>query len=124
LYGLADNYGGLQKDDWLHLRAMPCGFNDYYLLAPTGFNQNCNRTMNATDPMPSPQSWFEAAKAKGQDVRFELIDGGGHGMMFGEFTSSANKLSSGRMFYRAHGANAATRNQLQKLVLEFLESKL
>jgi hypothetical protein len=45
-------------------------------------------------------------------------------MMFGEFTSSANKLPSGRMFYRAFGASAGTRNQLQKLVLEFLESKL
>lgn len=124
LYGSADNYGGLQKDDWMHLRGMPCAYNDYYPLAPPGFNQTCNRTANAADPMPSPQSWFEAAKAKGQDVRFELIEGGGHGMMFGEFTSSANKLSSGRMFYRAHGASAGARNQLQKLVLEFLESKL
>jgi dienelactone hydrolase len=29
LYGTADNYGGLQQDDLMHLRAMPCGFNDH-----------------------------------------------------------------------------------------------
>ena len=124
IYGSADNYGGQHKDDWMHLRAMPCAYNDHYLLAPAGFNQDCNRTANATNPMPSPQSWYESAKAKGQDVRWVLVEGGGHGMMFADFSATSKQLSGGRMFYIAHGARADTRAQLQKLVLEFIESKL
>lgn len=95
-----------------------------YRLAPAGFNQDCNRTANATNPMPSPQSWYESAKAKGQDVRLELVEGGGHGMMFADFSATSKQLPGGRMFYIAHGARADTRAQLQKLVLEFIESKL
>lgn len=124
IYGSADNYGGLQMDDWMHLRAMPCNYNDHYLLAPVGFNLNCNRAVNGTNLMPSPQSWYDGLKAKGQDVRLELIEGGGHGMLFGEFTSSSNQLPGGRMFYRAHGASANSRAMLQKLILEFIESKI
>jgi len=74
--------------------------------------------------MPSPQSWYESAKAKGQDVRWVLVEGGGHGMMFADFSATSKQLSGGRMFYIAHGARADTRAQLQKLVLEFIESKL
>jgi dienelactone hydrolase len=124
LYGGADNYGGLHKEDFLHLRAMPCGYNDHYPLAPAGFNQNCNRLANSMNPMPSPQSWYDSVKAKGQDVRLELVEDGGHGMMFAEFTSSSKQLSGGRMFFISHGASADTRTKLQKLVLDFLESKL
>lgn len=124
LYGGADNYGGLYKDDWMHLRAMPCSYNYHYQLAPAGFNQNCSQSVNRTNPMPSPQSWYDSVKAKGQDVRLEIIEGGGHGMMFAPFSSSAKQLPSGRMFYTSHGASADTRGKLQKLVLDFLESKL
>jgi dienelactone hydrolase len=124
IYGSADNYGGLQMDDWMHLRAMPCNYNDHYLLAPVGFTLNCNRAVNGTNLMPSPQSWYDGLKAKDQDVRLELIEGGGHGMLFGEFTSSSNQLPGGRMFYKAHGASSNSRAMLQKLVLEFIESKI
>ncbi|MFM7012719.1 MAG: alpha/beta hydrolase family protein, partial [Betaproteobacteria bacterium] len=124
IYGLADNYGGLQQDDWMHLRAMPCSYNDNYRLAPVGFTQTCNRMSNPTDPMPSPQSWYEVTKAKGGDIRLELIEGGGHGMMFADFTSSSRQLAGGRMFYRSQGASADTRQKLQKLILDFIENKL
>jgi dienelactone hydrolase len=108
----------------MHLRAMPCGFNDHYLLAPEGFAQICSHSSNPANPMPSPLAWYETLKNKGQDVRLELIEGGGHGMMFADFSSSSRQLSSGRMFYRSHGAASATRQKLQKLVLDFLASKL
>jgi dienelactone hydrolase len=124
LYGGTDNYGGMYKDDFMHLRAMPCAYNDHDPLAPAGFNQNCSRTANPTNAMPSPQSWYEGIKSKGQDVRLELMDGGGHGMMFADFSSSVKQLPGGRMFYISHGAAADTRHKLHKLVLEFLESKL
>jgi dienelactone hydrolase len=124
LYGGADNYGGSHKDDLMHLRAMPCGYNDHYPPAPAGFNQNCNRLANSMNPMPSPQGWYDSVKAKGQGVRLELVEGGGHGMMFAEFTSSSKQLPGGRTFFISHGATADTRTKLQKLVLDFLESKL
>ncbi len=124
LYGTADNYGGLRQDDLMHLRGMPCGFNDFYPLAPEGFAQSCHRTSNPANPMPSPMGWYETLKNKGKDVRFELIEGGGHGMMFADFSSSSRQLSGGRMFYRSQGASADTRQKLHKLVLDFLASKL
>ena len=124
IYGTADNYGGLRPDDYMHLRGMPCGYNDHYPLAPPGFTQSCSRNANSFNAMPSPQSWFDGMKAKGMDVRMELVDGGGHGMMFADFASSVRQLAGGRMFYRAHGASADTRQKLQKQVLEFMESKL
>lgn len=124
LYGTADNYGGLRKDDLMHLRAMPCGYNDYYALAPDGFAKSCNRTANPTNPMPSPLGWYETLKTKGQDIRLELIEGGGHGMMFDDFSSSSSQLAGGRMFFRSRGATTDTRQKLQKLVLDFLASKL
>jgi hypothetical protein len=76
------------------------------------------------NPMPSPQSWYDSVKAKGQDVRLELVEGGGHGMMFAEFTGTSKQLPGGRMFFISHGATADTRAKLQKLVLEFIESKI
>jgi len=124
IYGTADNYGGLQLDDYMHLRAMPCSYNDHYRLAPSGFSEACNRTTNPANAMPSPQTWYEGIKSKGQDVRLELMDGGGHGMMFADFSSSVKPLPGGRMFYRSHGAAPATRQRLQRLVLDFIESKL
>jgi dienelactone hydrolase len=124
LYGGADNYGGLHKDDLMHLRAMPCSYNDFYPVAPVGFSQNCSRAANQNESMLSPQGWFESIKAKGAAIRLELIYGGGHGMMFAEFTSSSRQLPGGRMFFISHGATADTRAKLQKLVLEFIESKL
>jgi dienelactone hydrolase len=124
LYGTADNYGGLRQDDLMHLRAMPCGFNDHYTLAPEGFAQSCSRSSNSGNPMPSPLGWYETIKTKGQDVRLELIEGGGHGMMFADFSSSSRQLSGDRMFYRTHGASADKRQKLQKIVLDFLASKL
>jgi hypothetical protein len=74
--------------------------------------------------MPSPLGWYETIKTKGQDVRLELIEGGGHGMMFADFSSSSRQLSGDRMFYRTHGASADKRQKLQKIVLDFLASKL
>ena len=124
IYGSADNYGGLRQDDWMHMRAMPCSYNDNYRLAPAGFTQTCSRMANPTEPMPSPQSWYEEIKGKGQDIRLELIEGGGHGMMFADFTSSSRQLAGGRMFYRSQGASADTRQKLRRLILDFLESKL
>jgi len=124
LYGAADNYGGLRQDDWMHLRAMPCSFNDLEPTAPEGFAQSCSRASNPFDPMPSPLAWYETIRAKGQDIRLELIDGGGHGMMFADFTSSSRQLSGGRMFHRSQGATTDARKKLQQLVLDFLASKL
>jgi dienelactone hydrolase len=124
IYGLADNYGGVQQDDLMHLRAMPCSYNDNYQLAPAGFTQTCSRMSNPTNPMPSPQIWYERIKAKGQEIRLELVDGGGHGMMFADFVSSSRQLGGGRWFYRSHGASADTRQKLQKLTIDFIESKL
>lgn len=124
VYGSADHYGGLRHDDWLHLRAMPCGYNDLYPLAPPGFAQTCSRTINSSSPMPSPKDWYEAIQAKGQNIRFELIEGGGHGMMFTDFSSSFRQLPGGRMFYRSQGAAAQTRQRLQEIILEFMASKL
>lgn len=124
IYGSADNYGGLKADYYMHLRGLPCGFNDYYPLAPPGFAQFCSRTVNTFNPMPSPQSWFEGIKAKGLDVQMLFVEGGGHGIMFDNFSASAMQLAGGRMFYRSRGAPADTRQKLQKQVLEFMESKL
>lgn len=124
IYGSADVYGGVRQDDFMHLRAMPCSYNDRYMQAPAGFTQTCNRLINPNDPMPSPQSWYESAKSKGQDVRLELIEGGGHGMMFSDFSSSSRQLTVGRMFYRSQGASADTRQKLKRLIIEFIESKL
>jgi hypothetical protein len=98
--------------------------NDHYPVAPEGFTLQCSRTSNRDDIGPSPKAWYEQMLAKGQPVRLELIDGGGHGMMFANFSSSSRQLPRGRAFYASHGASPDGRSKLQKLVLEFLESKL
>lgn len=124
MYGLSDNYGGTRQDDWMHLRAMPCGINDYYPFAPEGFAKSCNREANTTVAMPSPMGWYEDIKAKGQDIRFELIEGGGHGMMFSDFSSSSRQLPGRGTWYISRGAAADTRKKAQQVVLDFIESKL
>lgn len=124
LYGAADNYGGLHAQDWMHVRGMPCAYNDHDRLTPPGFAQRCNRSTQPATPMPSPVAWHESMKAKGFDVRLELWEGGGHGMMFAEFASSYRQLPGGRMFHRSHGAPADVRLRLQQQVLEFMVSKL
>lgn len=124
MYGLSDNYGGTQQDDWMYLRAMPCGINDHYPFAPLGFAKSCNRVSNPNTAMPSPKSWYEEIKAKGQDIRLELIEGGGHGMMFSDFSSSSRQLPGRGTWYISRGANADTRKKAQQVVLDFIESKL
>lgn len=124
IYGLSDNYGGTRQDDWMHLRAMPCGINDHYPFAPDGFAKSCSRASNPTEAMPSPKSWYEEIKAKGQDIRLELIEGGGHGMMFGDFSSSSKRLPGRGAWYISRGADADTRKKAQQIVLDFIESKL
>ena len=74
--------------------------------------------------MPSPYAWYQQIKANGGVIQFELIPGGGHGMLFSEFNASVRMLENGRSFYRAHGVNAEARQRLQQMVLEFFESKL
>lgn len=124
LYGSADVYGGTRADDFMHLRGNACLQNDYDELAPKGFSENCNRNAKSTDLMPHPLAWFEKIKSKGSDVRFELVDGGGHGMMFDSYSASVRPLSGGRSMYMSRGASADARTRLEKLVIEFIESKL
>jgi dienelactone hydrolase len=124
VYGAADHYGGTHADDWMHLRAMPCAYNDHDPTAPLGFAQSCHRSRNPGQQMPSPQAWYERAKAQGQDVRFERIDGGGHGILFSDFSSSVRSLPGGRQFYRSQGAPADTRLRLQETLLAFIVERL
>jgi len=124
IYGSADNYGGVQQDDFMYLRGNPCSYNDHYPRAPAGFSETCHWAVNKTDSMPSPYAWYQQIKANGGVIQFELIPGGGHGMMFSEFNASVRVLENGRSFYRAHGVNAEARQRLQQMVLEFFESKL
>lgn len=124
LYGSADVYGGTRADDWMHLRGNACLQNDFYELAPKGFSEACNRNANSSNAMPTPLAWYEHIKAKGRDIRFELVEGGGHGMMFDSFSSSVRHLSGGRSMYTSRGAGADARIRLEKLVIGFLESKL
>lgn len=95
--------GGSRADDFMHVRGNACLQNDYDALAPKGFSENCNRHANSTDAMPHPLAWFEKIKSKGSDIQFELVDGGGHGMMFDR---------------------GDARTRLEKRVIAFLESKL
>ncbi len=124
VYGSADNYGGLRQDDLMHLRGMPCSYNDHYRLAPPGFAEACSNTANRDESMPSPYAWYQKVQAAGADVRFELVEGGGHGMLFSDFSASSRTLNGGRAFYRSSGAPAATRSRVEKMMLEFLESRL
>lgn len=124
IYGSADVYGGTHPTDFMHLRGNPCGFNEHYPLAPAGFAAVCNRNAGRDDSMPSPYAWYQTLKSAGADVRFELIEGAGHGMMFSDFSSSGRKLPDGRSFFQSRGASSIERQRVQKMVLDFIESKL
>jgi dienelactone hydrolase len=124
IYGSADVYGGTRADDFMHLRGNACLQNDFYELAPKGFSEACHRNSNSTHSMPTPLAWYEQIKAKGGNIQFELVEGGGHGMMFDSFSSSVRSLSGGRSMYTSRGASGDSRTRLEKLVIAFLESKL
>lgn len=124
IYGSADVYGGTRADDLMHLRGNACLQNDFYELAPKGFSETCHRNANSTRPMPTPLAWYEQIKAKGGDIQFVLVEGGGHGMMFDSFSSSVRYLSGGRSMYTSRGAGGDARARLEKMVIEFFESKL
>lgn len=124
IYGSADVYGGTRADDFMHLRGNACLQNDFYELAPKGFSEACHRNLNSTNLMPTPVAWFEQIKAKGGDIKFELVEGGGHGMLFDSFSSSVRHLSGGRSMYTSRGAGGDARTRLEKMVIAFLESKL
>lgn len=124
IYGSADVYGGTSADDFMHLRGNACLQNDYDDLAPKGFSETCHRLVNSTLRMPTPLAWFEQIKSKGGDIKFELVEGGGHGMLFDSFTSSIRYLSGGRKMYTSRGASGDARLRMEKLVVAFLESKL
>ncbi len=74
--------------------------------------------------MPSPQQWYTSMREKGADIRLERIEGGGHGIMFSDFSTSEVPQAQGRKFYRAQGAPAATRRDVQKLVVEYFQGRL
>lgn len=124
IYGLADNYGGVSADDLMYLRATPCHMNDHYPLAPEGFTAQCSRASNRDQVSPSPQTWSEGIKTKGQPIQFELIAGGGHGALFADFSASSRQLPRGRFFFAAHGAPLETRQKLQTRILNFMIEKL
>ena len=124
LYGSADVYGGNYPDDFMHLRGNVCAQNERFDLAPAGFAESCNLYSNSTNLMPAPLKWFEQLQSKGADVQFELVPGGGHGMMFDHFASSVRKLSGGRVMYTSRGASSEARERLEKRVISFIESKL
>jgi dienelactone hydrolase len=124
IYGSADVYGGTRADDYMHVRGNACLQNDYYELAPKGCSESCNRNSNSTDPMPHPLAWYETIKLKGSDIKFELVAGGGHGMMFDSYSASVKPLAGGRNMYTSRGASGDARTHLIKLLVEFFESKL
>lgn len=123
LYGAADVYGGVLPSDFMHLRSNPCPMNDAFPMAPTGFGAVCNKDIGYDKFTPTPIAWFEKSKALGFDVRLELVEGGGHGMMFSDFSTSIRRAGY-RVTYQSRGASAADRERLQKLVLEFIETRL
>ena len=59
-------------------------------------------------------------QSKGGHVKLELVDGGGHGMMFDNFSASSRSLGGGRSYYMSWGAGADARKRLEKLVIDFL----
>lgn len=124
IYGSADVYGGNRADDFMHLRGNACLQNDFYELAPKGFAEACHRNANSTNLMPTPLAWYEQIKSKGRDIKFELVEGGGHGMMFDSYSSSVRPLGGGRSMYMSRGASGDARTRLEKRVIAFLESKL
>jgi len=124
IYGAADNYGGSAPEDWIYARDGPCLQNDFDSLAPRGFAEQCNQTTASEGRLPSPIKWFESVNSRGPDLRFELVQGAGHGMLFSSFSGSVIPLANGRKFYRSHGASAGERQRVQAMILAFFESKL
>ena len=124
IYGSADVYGGNRADDFMHLRGNACLQNDFYELAPKGFSEACHKNANSTNLMPTPLAWYEQIKSKGRDIKFELVEGGGHGMMVDSYSSSVRPLGGGRSMYMSRGASGDARTRLEKRVIAFLESKL
>ena len=45
--------------------------------------------------MPRPVAWYEKIKSKGGDTKLELVEGGGHAMMFDNFLASVRPLGGG-----------------------------
>jgi len=124
IYGSADVYGGTRPDDFMHVRGNACVQNDFYEIAPIGFAEKCSKDSNNTALMPTPTAWAEMIRSKGGNIKFELIDGGGHGMLFDSFSSSVRHLSGGRVMYTSRGAGGDARKRLEMTILEFMESKL
>jgi dienelactone hydrolase len=123
VYGSADVYGGTHAADFMHLRGNACSTNERDPLAPVGFAANCNRQVGRDNLMPSPQAWFEKIRsADNSRVRFELIEGGGHGMMFVDFSASERKLPGDKVFYQSRGASREQRQRLLRLILDFFET--
>lgn len=124
IYGAADNYAGSAAEDWMYARDGPCLQNDFYPLAPRGYAERCNRTVATEGRMPSPIKWFESVNSRGPDLRFELVQGAGHGMLFSDFSGSVMTQPNGRKFYRSHGAGPGERQRIQAMILAFFESRL
>lgn len=124
LYGAADTYGGRQPDDLMHARGGACTQNDFYVVAPKGFAETCNRNSAPESRMPSPQDWAGSQRAAGAPVRFELVPEAGHGMMFADFRAWTLPRGAGVQEYRTQGARSDTRRRVQEMVLAFLESHL
>ncbi len=123
VYGSADVYGGTHAADFMHLRGNTCSANEFDPLVPLGFAASCNRQTGRNNLMPSPQAWFEKIRDAGNSrVRFELIEGGGHGMMFTDFSASERKLPGDKVFYQSRGASREQRQRLLRLILDFFEN--
>lgn len=124
VYGSADVFGGNHRADFMHLRANACGANEFDPQVPAGFAARCSRDAGRANAMPSPQAWFESIRAAGNvPVRFELIEGGGHGMMFSDFSASERPMPGGRMLYQSRGASPAQRQRLRAMILDFFASR-
>ncbi len=124
IYGSADNYGGNVPEDLMYTRSMRCRATESSEGVPPGVAQRCSRFADPAGLIPSPLAWFRNLKTAGADIRLELIEGGGHGMMFWNYSAGARQLSDGRTYYTPSGASGSAREQLKRLVLEFLESRL
>lgn len=124
IYGAQDNYGGRSPDELLFYRTGRCFRNDFDPLAPIGFAKNCNITINRRAMMPSPEKWYQDTLSKGHDIQLELVEGGGHGIMFDEFSSRYIETKDGNKFYITLGGKADTRKNVEKIVLDFMSSKI
>ncbi len=125
VYGSADVYGGSYAADFMHLRANGCSANEFDPQVPAGFSARCSRDVGRANTMPSPQAWFESIRSAGEaPIRFELIEGGGHGMLFSDFSASERPMPGGRTLYQSRGASPAQRQRLRAMILDFFTSRL